>query len=172
MAAWEVAVCLALTAAGLAISWLAWRRSGPRRAVRVAAWSLLPLAVYLTGAVHLVGRMVSAIVSFAGSFVFSARSWAGVAVLGLAVLLFLFSGGLPQRSRRRRRAQAEASGTAAAGSGRAAGSPAVTGRSRPQPRPLGAAEPASRRGRKAAKGEPEDEDFAEVADILRRRGIS
>ncbi len=163
MAAWEVGVCLALTAAGLIVSWLSWRRSGPRRGIRVAAWSMLPLAVYLTGAVRLVGRIVSGIVSFAGSFVFSPRTWAGVAVLGLAIVLFVVSGGLPARRRRTKRRQAEAgpAGRPAAGPGGPAG--------RSQ---LPAASPAPSPARKSRKpAEPEDEDFREVADILRRRGI-
>ena len=34
-------LCAALTAVGLALSWLTWRRKGARRGIRAAAWSLL-----------------------------------------------------------------------------------------------------------------------------------
>ncbi|MGO9278851.1 MAG: cellulose synthase [Streptosporangiaceae bacterium] len=161
MPAWEIAVCVALTAVGLTLSWLTLRRSGPRRAVRVAAWSLLPLAAYLTGALPLVGRIVSAIVRFAGSFVFSPRAWAGIAVLGLIVVMFLASGGLPARSRRKDRGKSQgqqAVGTAQSGARPAV--PAAPDKAR-----------ASGKSRKAA-GPDQDEDFAEVAEILRRRGIT
>ena len=59
------------------------------------AWSLIPLAAYLTNSVLLIGRIASAIARFAGAFVFSPKTWAGVIVLAVAVLLFPSSGGLP-----------------------------------------------------------------------------
>jgi len=57
----------------LVLSWLTWRRRGVRRGIRAAAWSLLPLALYLTGSILLVGRIGSAVVNFAQSFVFLAQ---------------------------------------------------------------------------------------------------
>src|SRR5580698_1055563 len=82
-----------------------------RSGMRGAAWSLLPLVMYLTGSIRLVGRLGSAIVSFAGSFVFSPKAWLGVILFGLAVLLFLISGGIPLLggTRKRNKARRESS---------------------------------------------------------------
>src|ERR1700735_1326449 len=96
-------LCAGLTGVGLILSWFTWRRRGLRRGIRAAAWSLLPLALYLTGSILLVGRIGSAVVQFASSFVFSPKTWAGVILLCLSAVIFLTSGGIP-RARRRRRA--------------------------------------------------------------------
>jgi hypothetical protein len=157
------AICVAVTAVGLILSWLVWRKNGATRGMRAVAWSLLPLAAYLTGAVLLLGRIVNAIVRFAGSFVFSPKSWAGVIVVGLVVLLFLISGGLPllnwRKSRERKKAAAVAarSGQGAAGTQAGSAQRAVTstGRSAPQQR-----------------GPGEDDDMGDIQEILRRRGIN
>jgi hypothetical protein len=156
------AVCVAISAVGLVASFLVWRRKGAVRGMRAVAWSLIPLVAYLTGAVLLVGRIVNAIVRFAGSFVFSPKSWAGVIVLGLVVVLFLTSGGLPllnwRKSReRRKRAAADraadkaTSRPAAGGTGEQAA--VATRRQAHEARPSG------------------DEDMSEIEEILRQRGI-
>jgi hypothetical protein len=91
-----------LTLLGLILSWLAWRRRGAAAGLRGVAWSLLPLAAYLTGAIKMLWQMGTAIGDFASSFVFSPRVWAGVIVAGAAGVLFAVSGGL-----RRGRAKAK-----------------------------------------------------------------
>src|SRR5258708_23703709 len=96
---------MGLTGVGLALSWLTWRRRGVRRGVRAAAWSLLPLALYLTGSILLVGRIGSAGLNFAQSFVFSPQTWSGLVLFLVAPLLFLVPGGIPPPSSPRRRAQ-------------------------------------------------------------------
>jgi len=58
-------ICIGLTAVGLVASWLLWRRKGPARGLRAGAWSLLPLAAYLTGGIVLIGRIGSAVGRFA-----------------------------------------------------------------------------------------------------------
>ncbi|MGE5133753.1 MAG: cellulose synthase [Gemmatimonadota bacterium] len=148
-----IAICGGVTAAGLVLSWLTARRRGVAAGLRGAAWSLLPLAAALTGAIRMIWRMGVAIGSFAAAFVFSPLVWAGLAVTGLALVLFVVSGGL--RSRRARKA--------------AAGKPASA---------LGAGQPAGKAlepgkpGRPAGKaGAPADDDLADVADILRKHGI-
>jgi hypothetical protein len=147
-------ICVAVSAVGLIISFLVWRRKGATRGMRAVAWSLIPLVAYLTNAVLLLGRIVNAIVRFAGSFVFSPKSWAGVIVLGVAVVLFLISGGLPLvRWRRSRERKKEAAGREDGAVGRS-GPPAVT---------------APRRGTPAPR--PADDDLSEVEEILRNRGI-
>src|SRR5260370_4318329 len=123
-------ICVGLTGVGLALSWLTWRRRGVRQGVRAAAWSSLPLALYLTGSILLVGRIGSAVVNFAQSFVFSPKTWSGVALFVVAALIFLVSGGIPLLSSVRRRAkkkelkQAGAATAAGAAAGRNAAVPA------------------------------------------------
>src|SRR6266851_65055 len=75
---WAGPVFLVVTLAGLVLS--------------AIAWSLLPLAAWLTHALGLVGRIVSAIVQFAGAFAFSPRTWLGVILVGVSAVLFLVSG--------------------------------------------------------------------------------
>jgi cytochrome c oxidase assembly factor CtaG len=155
-------VCIGLTAVGLVLSWLTWRRRGARRGIRGVAWSLLPLALYLTGSIVLVGRIGSAVVQFASAFVFSTKTWAGVALFAVAVLVLLVTGGLPALSpkrRARRREQARA-----AANGRAPDRPSAT-----QPTALAPAAKGSKPGKGAADTEGIDKD---VEEILRRRGIN
>jgi hypothetical protein len=157
-------LCVGLTGVGLVLSWFTWRRKGTRRGVQAVAWSLLPLALYLTGAIELVGRIGSAVVQFASSFVFSPKTWAGVALFVLAALIFLTFGGIPLLSGKKRRARKkelkQQAPAATAGSG---------GREVAQ---VGAAKPA--RTAKPGKGAAADDDGLDddVAEILRRRGIT
>ena len=75
------AICVAVTALGLVWSYRIWRKDGVHRGMRAIAWSLIPLAAYLVGAVGLIGRLVNAVVIFAGSLVFSPKTYAGVIVV-------------------------------------------------------------------------------------------
>jgi cytochrome c oxidase assembly factor CtaG len=168
-------LCVGLSGVGLVLSWLTWRRRGVRRGIRAAAWSLLPLALYLTGSILLVGRIGSAVVNFAQSFVFSPKTWSGVVLFVVAAVIFLVSGGIPLLSSARKRAKKRelkragsatevttAGGAVAVSAGRGdpASAPAKT---------VTAPTPAAKRG----KGAAADDDGldADVADILRRRGI-
>jgi hypothetical protein len=142
-------VCLTATVVGLVLSFIAWRKKGLRSGLRGAAWSLLPLAMWLTGAVGLVGRIGSAIVQFASAFVFSPKAWLGVILACLAVLLFLISGGIPLVSGTRKRNKKRRERGRADQPERAAVQPAQ----RQAPPPLG------------------NDDMGDVEEILRRRGI-
>jgi hypothetical protein len=143
-------LCAGLTGLGLVASWLAARRRGVAAGMRGAAWSLLPLAAYLTGAVEMLWRIGTAVADWVGGFVFSPRVWSGVIVVGLAVVLFLLSGALRGRAPKgKREVQPGARREVAPAGGRAV-------------------EPA----RKQAAAAPDDDDFSEVEEILRRRGIS
>jgi cytochrome c oxidase assembly factor CtaG len=150
--------CLIVTIIGLVLSAWAWRAKGPRSGMRGIAWSLLPIVMYLTGAIRLVGRLGSAIVTFAGSFVFSPKAWLGVILFFIAVLLFLITGGIPllQSGRRReqRRKEKEARRLRQHDGGHPAASPPATG---------------SQSGE--SPGSPPKDDMSDVEDILRRRGI-
>jgi hypothetical protein len=145
-------LCGGLTVIGFVVSWLAWRRRGAAAGLRGAAWSLLPLAAYLTGAIEMFWKIGTAVGTFAASFIFSPRVWSGVIVAGASALLFAVSGGL-----RRHRARKAPPAKPVAQPG-AAGLPA--------PQPGKSLKPA-----KAGRGKDDDE-FGDVAQILRRHGIS
>jgi hypothetical protein len=172
-------ICVGLTAVGLVASWFSWRRRGARRGIRAAAWSLLPLALYLTGSILLVGRIGSAIVQFASSFVFSTKTWAGVILFVLAAVIFLVSGGIPvlswgkKRARKRElKQQSTADGGQPVTAGTGTRAVAEVGAAPAKPgNPANSANPAksAKRGKGAAADDGLDPD---VADILRRHGIS
>ena len=158
-------LCGGLTGLGLVLSYIAMRRRGLGAGLRGAAWSLLPLAAYLTGAIEMFWKMGAAIGDFAKGFVFSAQVWAGIAVAGVAAVLFVVSGRL--RRRRVKRGQDK----------QAVGAKASTAPGRElAPRTASVATAASagtpvkaRRGKNAAD---DDDDLGDVEDILRRHGIT
>jgi len=148
--------CLAVTVVGIVLSVLVWRKRGARSGIRGIAWSLLPLAAYLTHALGLVGRIVSAIVQFAASFVFSPETWLGVILVGVVVVLFLVSGGIPVARQRKRRAGRDSADRAKSDRGGSGGNGKAT-------------VPAVR---KRAEVTADDDDLSDVHDILKRHGIS
>jgi cytochrome c oxidase assembly factor CtaG len=150
--------CLIVTIVGLILSAWAWRAKGLRSGMRGVAWSLLPIVMYLTGAIRLVGRLGSAIVAFAGSFVFSPKAWLGVILFFIAALLFLITGGIPLlqrgRMREKRRKEKEARRLRQPDSAHPAAAPPAAGSQTDVP-----------------PGSPPKDDMSDVEDILRRRGI-
>jgi len=90
-------LCGGLTGLGLVLSYFAYRRRGLGSGLRWAAWSLLPIAAYLTGSIEMFWKMGVAVGDFAKGFVFSPRVWSGIALAGLAVVLFVVSGPLRRR---------------------------------------------------------------------------
>ncbi len=143
-------LCGGLTLLGLIISWVLWRRRGLRAGLLGVAWSLLPMAAYLTKATRMLWQIGSAIASFASGFIFSLQVWAGVALTGLAVVLFVVAGTM-RRGKTRKAGAAESDGPArtAATRGCAGGEGAQLAESKA----------------------PADDDLGDVADILRRHGI-
>ncbi len=161
-------LCAGLTGLGLVASWFAYRRRGLGSGLRGVAWSLLPLAIYLTGSIEMFWKIGTAIGDFAASFVLSPKVWSGVGVAALAAVLFVVSG--PAKRRRRRKTAAEADGTrpvagAEPGAGGEPGQDKAAGSRRAgkslQPAPA-----------RTAKSGPADDDMREVEEILRRRGIN
>jgi hypothetical protein len=142
-------VCLAVSVVGIALSVMRWRKKGARSGLRGIAWSLLPIAAWLTHSIRLIGRIGSAVVQFGSSFVFSPETWLGVILVGLAVVLFLVSGGIPLVGSHRRKVKARA------GAGDKAQLQASVPAKRDQP-----AVPAA-----------DDDDLGDVHEILRRHGI-
>ncbi|MCP2342630.1 hypothetical protein [Actinomadura rupiterrae] len=135
------AISLGVTLAGLVASWGVYRRRGAASGARGAALSLIPLAAAMTG-----------VTKFFTDLVFSPVKWAGVAVAGLAVVLYLASGAALSR-------RSVTEGERPEGSRKA-----------PKERRTGAG-----KAPKGAVGGPAptagDPDLAEIEDILRNRGI-
>jgi hypothetical protein len=167
-------LCGGLSGLGLILSYLVMRRRGLGAGLRGVAWSALPMAAYLTGAIEMFWKMGVAIGDFATGFVFSPRVWSGIALAGLAVVLFMVSGPLRRRQKETRRQDKQAAGT---GAGTAGGvgatrtaelaprTPGVPAASAPAKAPVKA-----RKGKAAAAAD--DDDLGDVADILRRHGIN
>lgn len=172
-------LCGGLTALGLVLSYLVMRRRGLGSGLRGAAWSLLPLAAYLTGSVKMFWKIGVAIADFAKGFVFSAEVWSGIAVAGLAFVLFVVSG--PLRRRGQRAVGAKAGSTKAT---KAAGASTTAGREiAPRTAQGATATPARAQGAQGVQGVPvqarkgkqpaaDDDDLGDVEDILRRHGIT
>ncbi len=86
------ALALTLTLIGGALTVLAWRRRGPAAGVRGLAWTLVPVAAWLTGTLRLATDVVEAVVDWAARLVFSPAVWLGIVVAGVAAVLFVVSG--------------------------------------------------------------------------------
>lgn len=152
-------LCGGLTGLGLVASWFALRRRGFAAGLRGVAWSLLPLAAYLTGAIEMIWKMGVAIGDFGTSFVFSPEKWAGVAVTGVAAFAFLLSRMLRRLRPVKAGGQPRAAGNGKPGTGVAAAKPAVP--------------PAKAKARAvtAADGADGDDDLRDIEKILRDRGL-
>jgi hypothetical protein len=169
-----------LTILGFLLTYLAYRRRGLRPALMGAAWSLLPIAAYLTGAIEMLWKVGVAIGQFGTGFVFSPTKWAGIGVTGLAVALFLAAGGRVRRRASRERRQAGRGDEKPSAGGRTAPE-GITAPDRtqalatrassrtPVPAERSAAAVPAKSSRKAAA--PVDDDMKDIEDILRKRGI-
>lgn len=162
------AVCAALTGLGFVLAVRAAQAGSYLRATRWVGLALIPAGLYLTGLATLTRRVGDAAADWATDLVFGIRAWAGVAVLAFAVSLLLLVRAIGAR---RRGDEAEASGPASlAGAGTATrGLPAATAdpaRTAAQPKAKPAKQARSRRGDSGM-----GDEFAEIEEILRRRGI-
>jgi len=101
-------VCAVLTALGLVLTYYFGRRRGTRAMMRGAAWSLIPIAAYLTGSIEMFWKIADAIGKFASGFVFSPVRWSGIAVAALAAALFVGTRGRERRKAARLKAAARA----------------------------------------------------------------
>jgi hypothetical protein len=170
-------LCAGLTAAGLVLTYIAARRRGWRAMLRGAAWSLLPLAAYLTGSIEMFWKIGTAIGDFATAFAFSPEKWAGIGVAGLAVVAFTAGGGRVRRKAARERAAARAAERQQAAADTSDATP-VSGARKPDTAALGEqtralAKPAKGkdRGKGEATGASPGDDLKDVEEILRKRGI-
>jgi len=86
------ALALVLTILGAAYTFVAWRRRGAAAAVRGLAWTLIPVAAWLTGTLKLAANILEDVVDWAARLVFSPVVWLGIIVAGVAALLWVASG--------------------------------------------------------------------------------
>ncbi|MEW2295283.1 hypothetical protein ABZ719_21680 [Streptomyces sp. NPDC006743] len=151
-------VCSAVSAAGLGIAAVTAYRRRFLAAARIAAYSLVPVALVMTGIVGWLTRTA-----------FSPTAWAGFGLLGCAWVLFAATRAVERRrggTRKERRAAARAAAQDAVApavpapslgaAGRPAGStarPSATPASRPAPAPRA------------------EEDFSDIEAILKKHGI-
>lgn len=158
--------CVGLTLLGLIGSWFAWRRRGVAAGTRGVAWSLLPVSLYLTGLLELVWDVVRSTVSWITHLIFSPTVWAGVALFGVSVVLYVVSGvargrGGNQKAEKAQKAQKKPASPA--------GELTTTG-----PAPASAAV-SNAKAAKPSKGKAKQQDsseFDEIEDILKRHGIN
>lgn len=149
--AWEMddviwgALTLTLTVLGGIWTWLSFQRRGVSSGLRAAAFTLLPLAAYLTKTLRMFSQIVEAVADWATSLVFNPFVWMGVVVAGVSAVLFVVSGALRSREL-----------------GTKAGETTKVDRKRAKELPSA-----------ANRDEPAiDDDMAEIEALLRKRGIS
>jgi len=165
-------LCAGLTGLGLVLSYIVMRRRGLGPALRVAAVSLLPLAAYLTGSIEMFWKMGVAVGDFARGFVFSPRVWAGIALAGVAVVLFMVSGPMRRKVKQGQDQRAIGSGPTSAGVPRRGGTGGQLA-TRPDPALAAGATVPAKAPAKAPKGKKaDDDDLGDIEDILRRHGIT
>ncbi|GAA2437425.1 hypothetical protein [Streptomyces macrosporus] len=143
-------VCAALSAAGLAVAFLTAFRRRYAAATRIAALSLVPIGLAMSGLLGLFGTVGGAVATWASDLVLEPTVWAGFGVLALAVVLYVVGRAAGRRSR----------GRPARGERR----PAESGASRPA---LGGED----RERRPAAGAGDTDDFSDIEAILRKHGI-
>ncbi|MEV0092869.1 hypothetical protein [Streptomyces sp. NPDC050738] len=142
-------VASAVSVAGLGIAAVTAYRKRFLSATRIAAYSLVPIGLVMTGVVGWVSDMV-----------FKPSVWAGFGVLGIAWLLFVATRAVERKdggTRKERKAAKAAQREAVAP---AASAPSLGPATRP------AAQPAPR-----AKAAAPAEDFTDIEAILKKHGI-
>ncbi|NBM19939.1 hypothetical protein [Streptomyces sp. GC420] len=147
----------AVSAAGLGIALLTAYRKRFLAATRIAAYSLIPVGLVMTG-----------VVDWVADLVFKPSVWAGFGVLALSWALFVTARtverrkGLPSRRERRERRRA-----AKAAAGGAPATRAVGGSS------PGVSTPSLGPGRGAGRPAPTApaDDFSDIEAILKKHGI-
>ncbi|MFF3213837.1 hypothetical protein ACFYYB_24550 [Streptomyces sp. NPDC002886] len=148
-------ICSAVSAAGLGIAALTAYRKRFLAATRIAAYSLVPVGLVMTG-----------VVAWAAGIVFKPTVWAGFAVLGLAWLLFVTTRAIERRA-------AGAVGAVGAGEGKQKRPKAAKGRPAQEAVAPAASAPSlgdGARPRPAPAAAPA-EDFSDIEAILKKHGI-
>ncbi|WP_037570886.1 hypothetical protein [Phaeacidiphilus oryzae] len=155
-------ICVALTVVFLLAAVVAGRRGRPRAAMRWFGLGLLPVGVWLAGLVTAVRKIGTAIGDWAAHVVFDPRVWAGVILLGVGLLVLLASG--LRRGRGRDRGGEDGRRAVTSPPSRP-GATAGTSAAQPKSAPAKAVE------KRKGGGGTGDDEFKEIEEILKRRGI-
>ena len=145
------ALTAALTVAGAIWTWIAFRRRGSANGLRALGFTLLPAAAWLTGTLEMVTEIAGSITDWATTLVFDVRTWVGVGLAGLAVVLWFVSGIIRDRQLAR---------------GQAAGTAGPTGRRGRDELPEASSTRTGPTSRAAV-----DDEMADIEALLRKRGI-
>ena len=150
----------ALTIVGLLITFFVWRRKGVASGLRGVAWSLLPRAAGLLGLMNAIWQFVLSLLGIVAGLVFNPLVWAGAAMVGVSVVLYVVSGFMRVRG----------VGTSPRGAKGGEGAPKAGGGAKAAGP---AAAPAGQVGAKAPKKSGADDlsDFSDIEEMLRKRGI-
>ncbi|MFI0942083.1 hypothetical protein [Streptomyces sp. NPDC021020] len=144
-------LCAALSAGGLGIAMMTAYRRRFLAATRIAAVSLLPVGLAMAGLVTLGRKVGTATAHWGADLVFKPTVWLGFGVLAVAALLYgvtrLISARLPE-------------GGAPAAVRGGAEAPAIA-----------ATRPAATPARRSRGSDSALSEFADVEEILKRRGI-
>jgi hypothetical protein len=143
-AAWG-ALAFALSTLLGVVTFFRWRHVGLVAGLRGTAWTILPVAAWLTGVLELGFDVVDSVGHWAVHLVFSPVVWLGVVLAGLSAMLFGVAAVLGNRGHR-----------------------AVPGSGTPAPA-LDTRTTRRRPGSGAADG---DDDLGDIEAILRKHGIS
>ncbi|MCI3275870.1 hypothetical protein [Streptomyces cylindrosporus] len=142
-------VCSAAAAAGLGIAAVTAYRKRFLAAARLAAYSLVPLGLVMTGTVQ-----------WLADTAFSPTAWAGFGVLGAAWLLFSSTRAVERRRGGTRKERREAKAAAQRGAvAPTASAPSLGPGTRPAARPA------------TAPRSDSAEDFSDIEAILKKHGI-
>ncbi|MEU5402933.1 hypothetical protein ABZ348_26955 [Streptomyces sp. NPDC005963] len=142
-------ICSAVSAAGLGIAAITAYRKRFLAATRIAAYSLVPLALVLTGAVE-----------WAVDTAFSFTAWIGFGLLGGAWLLLMATRAVERRSGTTRKERKAAKAAQREAVAPAAAAPSLGSGARPSARPA-----------PKAKGSAAADDFSDIEAILKKHGI-
>lgn len=164
-------VCAALSAAGLAVAFLTAFRRRFAAATRIAAFSLVPVGLAMTGLIGLGGKIGKAVGTWAAGLALKPSVWAGFAVLAVAFVLYVIGRLARGRSGRRRGEEPRVTAVAprrAAASGTAS-TPALGAGAAAAASPE--RKPASGKPGKSSSSDGDTEDFSDIEAILKKHGI-
>ncbi|TJZ41894.1 hypothetical protein FCH28_35830 [Streptomyces piniterrae] len=152
-------VCAAVSAAGLAIAALTAYRKRFLAATRIAAFSLIPLGLVLTG-----------VIDWLTDIVFKPSVWAGFGVLALSAVLFTIGRVVERRRGIGSRKERKAAAAARSGVVAPAASVPSLGAGHGAAQPAAKAKGKDKGKDKSAGGAPKD-DFSDIEAILKKHGI-
>lgn len=151
------ALAVTLTVLGSLYSWWAFRHRGLAPGLRGVAVTLLVPAAWLTGTLGMFTRIVTAISWWAANLAFSPAVWVGIGSAALSALLLVVARVVDRRQ---------------PGAGRAGRDELVEGTGPSSVSGTGTRQvSAGRKPRSRPQEPPPDDEFGDIEELLRRRGI-